>query len=263
MSSVANPPPRFRALTRAISPRIVECELTHLDRTPIDVVVARAQHAEYTRALLALDCVVQEVEPAPDHPDSVFIEDTAVVFDEIAVITRPGAASRRGETAAVERVLASLRPLAHITAPGTLDGGDVFVVGKRVFAGRTGRTNDEGIAQLRAALARHGYTVEALDVTGCLHLKTAVTALDDRTVLHNPQWIDRNALTGLDLVEVDPAEPMGANIVRVGDALLYGASYPRTRARLAVRGYRPVCVDASELAKAEGAVTCCSLVLRA
>jgi dimethylargininase len=139
----------------------------------------------------------------------------------------------------------------------------VFVIGKRVFAGRTGRTNDEGIAQLRAALAPHGYTVEAVDVTGCLHLKTAATAVDDRTVLVNPQWIDRRALAGLDVIEVDPAEPMGANIVRVGESLLYGASYPRTRARLEARGYRPVCVDASELAKAEGAVTCCSLVLRA
>lgn len=263
MSPAAAPSAKYRAFTRAISPRIVECELTHLERTPIDVANARAQHAEYTRTLVALGCTVQEVEAAPDHPDSVFIEDTAVVFDEIAVITRPGAESRRGETAAVERALAPLRPLALITAPGTLDGGDVFVVGKRVFAGRTGRTNDEGIAQLRAALAPHGYTVEALDVTGCLHLKTAVTAVDDRTVLVNPQWIDRRALAGLDVIEVDPAEPMGANIVRVGEALLYGASYPRTRARLEARGYRPVCVDASELAKAEGAVTCCSLVLRA
>jgi dimethylargininase len=253
----------FRALTRAISPRMVECELTHLERFPIDVAAARAQHAEYARALAALGCAVEEVEPAPDFPDSVFIEDTAVVFDELAVITRPGAESRRGETAAVERALAPLRPIVRIEAPATLDGGDVLVVGRRVFVGRTGRTNDEGVVQLRAALAPHGYTVEAIAVTGCLHLKTAVTAVDDRTVLLNPAWIDPRALGGLDCIEVDPAEPMGANVVRVGDALLYGASYPRTRARLEARGYRPVCVDASELAKAEGAVTCCSLVLSA
>ncbi len=261
--ALSGPPGRWRAFTRAISPRIVECELTHLARTPIDLAIAGVQHAEYVRALVALGCSVQEVEPAPDYPDSVFIEDVAVVFDEIAVITRPGAESRRGETAAVERVLAPLRPLAHITAPGTLDGGDVFVVGKRVFAGRTGRTNDEGIAQLRAALAGHGYTVEAVAVTGCLHLKSAVTTVDDQTVLVNPQWIDQATLSGLDVIEVDPTEPMGANIVRVGAALLYGASYPRTRARLEALGYSPVCVDASELAKAEGAVTCCSLLLRA
>lgn len=263
MSATVPTTPRFRALTRAISPRIVECELTHLERIPIDVAAARAQHAAYARALAALGCAVEEVEPAPDHPDSVFIEDTAVVFDELAVITRPGAASRRGETAAVERALVPWRPIVRIEAPATLDGGDVLVVGKRVFVGRTGRTNEAGVAQLRAVLAPHGYTVEAIEVTGCLHLKTAVTAVDDRTVLLNPAWIDARALGGLDRIEVDPAEPMGANVVRVGDALLYGAAYPRTRARLEARGYRPVCVDASELAKAEGAVTCCSLVLRA
>lgn len=255
--------PRFRAFTRAISPRIRECELTHLERDPIDIAAARAQHAEYAQALAALGCAVEEVEPAPDHPDSVFIEDTAVVFDELAVITRPGAESRRGETVAVERALAPLRPIVRIEAPATLDGGDVLVVGKRVFVGRTGRTNGVGVVQLRTALAPHGYTVEAIDITGCLHLKTAVTAVDDHTVLLNPMWIDARALAGFDRIEVDPAEPMGANVVRVGDALLYGASYPRTRARLEANGYRPVCVDASELAKAEGAVTCCSLVLRA
>lgn len=263
MSATVPTTPRFRALTRAISPRIVECELTHLDRIPIDVAAARAQHTAYARALIALGCAVDEVEPAPDHPDSVFIEDTAVVFDELAVITRPGAASRRGETAAVEHALAPLRPIVRIEAPATLDGGDVLVVGKRVFVGRTGRTNEGGVVQLRAALAPYGYTVEAIEVTGCLHLKTAVTAVDDCTVLLNPAWIDAGALGGLDRIEVDPAEPMGANVVRVGDALLYGAAYPRTRARLEARGYRPLCVDASELAKAEGAVTCCSLVLRA
>lgn len=252
---------KFLALTRAISPRLAEGELTHLERSPIDIETARAQHAAYARALATLGCEVREVDAAPEYPDSVFIEDIAVVFDEIAVITRPGAESRRGETAAVERALAPLRSVAHITAPGTLDGGDVLVVGKRVFVGRTGRTNDEGIAQLLGVLAPFGYTVEAVEVTGCLHLKTAVTALDDHTVLVNPAWIGVEALAGLARVEVDPAEPMGANVVRVGDALLYGAAYPRTFARLVARGYTPLCVDASEVAKAEGAVTCCSLII--
>ena len=251
------------ALTRALSPRIVECELTHLDRDPIDVARAEAQHAAYEAALRTLGCEVRRVEPAPDHPDSVFIEDTAVVLDEVAVITRPGAESRRGETAAVVRALAPLRPLAHIVAPGCVDGGDVLVVGTGILIGRTGRTNDEGIAQFRAAVAPHGYTVRAVDVTGCLHLKTAVTALDDRTVLYNPAWVSLEALGPFEGIPVDPSEPMGANVVRLSDgALLYGASYPRTRARLEARGFRVATVDASELAKAEGAVTCCSLVLR-
>ncbi len=261
MRDPTSPSKGFRALTRAISPRISEGELTHLERNPIDVDAARVQHADYSRALELLGCEVHEVDAAPEYPDSVFIEDTAVVFNEIAVITRLGAESRRGEIPAVERALAPLRPLAHITAPGTLDGGDVLVVGKRVFVGRTGRTNDEGITQLRAVLTPFGYSVEAVDVTGCLHLKTAVTALDDHTVLVNPAWIGADALAGLNRVEVDAAEPMGANIVRVGSGLLYGAAYPKTLARLHARGYTPVCVDASEVAKAEGAVTCCSLIV--
>lgn len=255
--------PARLAFTRAISPRLAECELTHLDRTPISVARAGAQHEAYEAALRALGCEVRRVEAAPDLADSVFIEDTAVVLDEVAVITRPGAESRREETVAVERALAPLRPLVRIVAPGTLDGGDVLVVGRRVFVGRTGRTNDAGIAQLRAALAPHGYTTTAVDVTGCLHLKTAVTALDDATVLVNPAWVDPGAFAPAAAVEVDPSEPMGANVVRIGDALLYGGAYPRTLARLRARGHAVTTVDASELAKAEGAVTCCSLVLRA
>lgn len=251
------------AFTRAISPRLAECELTHLDREPISVARAEAQHRAYEAALRTLGCDVRRVEPAPQHPDSVFIEDTAVVFDEVAVITRPGAESRRAETEAVERALAPLRPLARITAPGTLDGGDVLVAGHRVFVGRTGRTNDEGITQLRTALAPHGYTVQAVAVTGCLHLKTAVTALDDRTVLVNPAWVDPGAFAPLAVVEVDRAEPMGANVLRIGDDLVHGDAFPRTVARLRSLGHRVTTVDASELAKAEGAVTCCSLVMRA
>jgi len=255
--------PPFIALTRDVSPRIVECELTHLARTPIDLAAARIQHAGYERLLGVLGCDVRRVAPAPEHPDAVFIEDAAVVVDEVAVITRPGAASRRGETAGVEAALAGLRPLARIEAPGTLDGGDVLLVGRRVFVGRTARTNEAGIAQLRAILAPHGYLVEGVAVTGCLHLKTAVTALDDATVLVNPAWVDPAAFAPLAAVAVDPAEPMAANVLRIGDALLYAEAYPRTRALLEARGYRLHLVDASELAKAEGAVTCCSLILRA
>lgn len=250
------------ALTRAISPRLVECELTHLARAPISVARAEAQHAAYEAALRALGCEVRRVAPAPDHPDSVFIEDTAVVLDELAVVARPGAASRRAETDAVERALAPLRPLARITAPGTVDGGDVLVVGRRIWIGLTGRTNAEGIAQFRDAVAPHGYRVDAVPVSGCLHLKTAVTAVDDRAVLVNPAWVDPAAFAPLTVLTVDPAEPMGANVLRVGDALLYADAYPRTLQRLRAHGASVTTVDASELAKAEGAVTCCSLVMR-
>ncbi len=250
------------ALTREVPTRIVECELTHLARTPIDVERARAQHAQLEDALGRLGARVERVSPAPDHPDSVFIEDVAVVVDDLAVITRPGAESRRGEVPAVEAVLATRRPIARIVAPGTLDGGDVIVAGRRVFAGRTGRTNDDGIGQLRAHLAPYGFRTDAVDVTGCLHLKSAATAVADETVLVNPAWVDPAAFAPLRVITVDPAEPAAANIVRVGDALLYADAYPRTLKRLREAGFHPALVDASELAKAEGAVTCCSVLVR-
>jgi dimethylargininase len=251
------------AFTRDVSPSISHCELTHVARTPIDVAVARVQHLAYEALLASLGCEVRRVEPAPAHPDAVFIEDTAVVLDEIAVITNPGAVMRRGEVVAVAEALASLRPLARIESPATLDGGDVLVIGRTVYAGATGRTNATGIAQLQAVLAPFGYAVRAVPVTDCLHLKTAVTAVDDSTVLLNPDWVSAATFSGYRVLEVDRTEPMAANVLRIGNALVYGASFPRTLERLHSAGFHPATVDASELAKAEGAVTCCSLVLRA
>lgn len=250
------------ALTRAVSPSIVDCEITHIDRTPIDAARAARQHLEYEQALRTLGCDVRHIAPAPELPDAVFVEDTAVVLDEVAIITRPGAESRRGETAGVVASLESLRPLVFIDAPGTVDGGDVLVVAHRIFVGCTDRTNDAGIAQLAALTAPHGYDVIPVQVRGCLHLKTAVTALDDHTVLINPQWVDAEALAPLAAVAVHADEPMGANVVRLDEVLLCADSYPRTLEQLRARGYRVVTVAADELAKAEGAVTCCSLLLR-
>jgi len=255
-------PPSWIALTREVSPTIAQCELTHLARAPIDVERARTQHLAYEALLGALGCTVRRVTAAPDHPDAVFIEDMAVVLDELAVITRPGAESRRAETVAVEAALHGLRPMVRIAPPGTLDGGDVLVVGRQVFVGRTGRTNDEGIAQLRVFLAPLGYVVEAIGVTGCLHLKSAVTAVDFDTVLLNPEWVSPADFAMFRAEAVDPGEPMGANVLRIGDQLVYGDSCPRTQRRLERLGYALHTVDASELAKAEGAVTCCSLVLK-
>jgi dimethylargininase len=256
-------PSGWIALTREVSPTIVECELTHLARTPIRVDVARAQHRGYERLLASLGCDLRRVEPAPSHPDSVFIEDTAVVFDELAVIARPGAKSRRAEVTAVASVLATLRPLVRVEAPATLDGGDVLVIGRSVYVGRTARTGDEGIAQLQGLTASYGYTVHAVTVTDCLHLKSAVTALAGDTVLLNPAWVDPAFFSGYRVITVAPDEPSGANVLRVGDALVYDAAHPHTRERIEQAGFTVHTVDASELAKAEGAVTCCSLLVRA
>lgn len=253
---------RLCAITRDVSPSIVDCELTHLAREPIDVERARAQHGEYERALERLGCTVARLPAGADLSDSVFIEDIAVVFDELAVVTRPGAVSRRAEIPDVAAAVSRHRPVVHIAAPGTIDGGDVLAVGRSVFVGRTSRTNDVGIDQLRTVLAPYGYRVRPATVRGCLHLKTAITAIDDRTLLANRRWILEEEFADFDLVDVDTAEPMGANIVRVGPNLLYAAAFPRTLDLLQGRGYVAVTVDVSEIAKAEGAVTCCSLIFQ-
>lgn len=249
------------ALTRDISPALAQCELTHLERTPIDLEVARAQHDAYERSLAAAECVVQRLETNADMPDSVFIEDIAVVFDEIAVITRPGASSRRAETAAVGEAVSRHRPVRHIEAPGTLDGGDVLRVGRTVFVGCSGRTNSAGIGQLRCALRPLGYDVREVDVRGCLHLKSAITAASDDLLLVNHAWIPNADLTGFEVLEVHPEEQYGANLLRLADRVIHAEAFPRTRERLEQCGLRVESVDLSELAKAEGAVTCCSILI--
>jgi dimethylargininase len=249
------------ALTREVSASIARCELTHLARTPIDLDAARAQHAAYERALADAGYRVERLPASDDLPDSVFIEDIAVVVDELAVITNPGAAARRREIPAVADALRRYRTLVAIEAPGTLDGGDVLIVGRRVFVGISSRTNRDGVAQLRTALAPHGYTIDEVTVSGCLHLKSAVTAAADNVIVVNPAWIPRNAFAGFERIDIDPREPMAANVVRLADRLVAAAAFPRTAERLAARGHRVVTVDASELAKAEGAVTCCSVLI--
>jgi dimethylargininase len=248
------------ALTRAVPPSMTACELTHLERQPIDVEVATAQHAHYEAVLRSLGVRVERVDAAPDHCDSVFIEDTAVVFDEIAVLTRPGAASRRAEVDAVAAAMGRFRPLHAIAAPGTLDGGDVLIAGRQVFVGISGRTNDDAVAQLRRLLEPLDYIVHAVPVRQCLHLKSAATAASDTLLVINPASIDVARFGPLELLEVDPSEPAGANVLRVGETIVCPDSAPRTRARLEARGFRTMAVDASELAKAEGALTCCSLL---
>jgi dimethylargininase len=251
------------ALTRPVSPAIARCELTHLDRQPIALEIARAQHAAYEGALAEAGCRVERLETGRDMPDSVFIEDTAIVFDEIAMITRPGAASRRVETAGVAAALGRYRPLHAIAAPGTMDGGDVLVVGRHVFVGRSRRTTEAAIAALGRAIAPFAYDVTPVDVHGCLHLKSAVTRVAEDVLLMNRAWLPAAPFARFDAVDVDPSEPAAANGLLVGGRVIYPAAFPRTRERLARRGITTVAVEMSELAKAEGAVTCCCLLFAA
>ena len=250
------------AITRDVSPALAACELTHLERAPIDIAKARAQHRAYTGLLARLGCRLIELQAEPDLPDSVFVEDTAVVLDEIAVITRPGAASRRAECLSIAIVLSDHRPLVKLEKPATLDGGDVMLVGRTLWVGLSGRTNWSGVGQLREIAGRHGHQVRPVEPSGCLHLKSAVSLVAPDVLLLNPQWVDPGLFAGHDVVSVDPGEPHAANALRLGDGVIHPACFPRTRARLEARGIAVHPVDVSELQKAEGAVTCCSLVFR-
>lgn len=250
------------ALTRPIPASINDCEVSFIGRERIDLTLARAQHAAYERALEGAGCKVVHL-PAEDAlPDSVFIEDTAVVFDELAVVTHPGAPSRRPEVTGVASALAKWRTVHRLEAPATLDGGDVLVIGKTVYVGATARTNRAGIEQFAAILEPHGYTVRAVPVDRCLHLKSAVTQVADGTVLLNPALVDESHFRGFRILHVDSQEPDAANARLIGASLIYGASYPLTQARLESAGIPVTPVDVTEIAKAEGAVTCCSLIFR-
>jgi dimethylargininase len=261
------------ALVRDVSPSLERCELSFQRRVSIDLEQARAQHRAYVETLSALGCKVEILPTLPENPDAVFVEDTAVVVDELAVITRPGAESRRAEVDSSAAALARHRKLAYIEAPGTLDGGDVLVVGRSVYVGLSARSNHAGIAQLRVHLEPFGYRVEPVELKGCLHLKTAATQVGmlksaaaevaPGLLLINPAWVDKTAFRDVAFIEVDPAEPFAANAVCVGEALVYPASFPRTRERLEQQGLDVHVVDMSETEKAEGGVTCCSILLRA
>ncbi len=250
-----------RALTRPVPDSIRDCVLTHIQRTAIDLTRARVQHAAYEHALNQLGCVVESVPVATDMPDSVFIEDTAVVFDELAVIARPAVPSRQRETDAVAAVLARYRRLASIIAPATLDGGDVLRVGRDVYVGVSGRTNGEGVRQLAGLLKPYGYQVIGVETRGCLHLKSAVTCASDDLLVLNPQWVDARQFAGLKWIVVDPSEPSAANVLYADDVVLCAANAPRTRSRIESCGLEVKSVDLSELAKAEGAVTCCCVIV--
>ncbi|MEW2544509.1 dimethylargininase [Streptomyces sp. NPDC047002] len=253
--------PSRKALIRQPSSRLDEGLVTHLERTPVDAVLALRQWEGYVGALADHGWETIEVAPADDCPDGVFVEDTVVMFRNVALITRPGAASRRPETAAVEEELARLGCSVNwVWEPGTLDGGDVLKVGDTVYVGQGGRTNATGVAQLRAAFEPLGARVVAVPVSRVLHLKSAVTALPDGTVLGHPPLVDVPTLFPRFL---PVPEPSGAHVVVLGGGrLLMAASAPKTAELLAGLGYEPVLVEIGEFEKLEGCVTCLSVRLR-
>jgi dimethylargininase len=248
------------AITRAVSPRFADCELTFLARQEIDLAKAIEQHLDYEEWLARLGVRVMRLPAEPDLPDSVFVEDTAVVLDELAVITRPGATSRRAETEVVAGALSEHRPLRFIQAPATLEGGDVLRVDRALYVGLSPRTNRAGVDQLRAIVGPHGYRVEAIEVTGCLHLKTACAYPGRRTILANRNWINVQPLAEFTLIDIPEDEPWAANTLTIGETVLAPDGFPRTRALLEAAVFETQTIDISELQKAEAGLTCLSVI---
>jgi dimethylargininase len=248
------------AVTRAVSPTLGNCELTHRARDPIDVAKAESEHAAYEDTLRSLGVTVVRAPAEPTLPDAVFVEDAAIVLDEVAVITRPGAVSRRPETESLASVLARYRPLVQIEAPGAIDGGDVMLIDRTLYVGLSSRTNREAIAQLATVLEEWDYEVNPVPVTGCLHLKSAVTQVGDTLLLLNERWVRPDCFGPMQRVMVAPEEPDAANALWINGAAVYPMHHPRTAERLDRAGVRVVPVPGAELAKAEGGVTCCSVV---
>ena len=259
-----------RALVRMPARSLIDaCELTHIERQPIDGAHILQEHQHYQDTLRALGLTVTCLPAIEAHPDSVFMEDAAVVLDELLVLTRP-TTSREAEP---EHLLVDAgdlrRPVARIVAPGRLEGGDVLRIGRHLMVGLTTRSNAEGVNQLRRLVEPFGYTVSAWEVGRSLHFKTACTALDDGCLLLNPDWVDATALAarGFEIVTVDPSEPFGANVLRIDGRLVVNASFPATRQRIeqawARRGHDLSTLHATPLAefgKAEAGLTCMSLV---
>jgi dimethylargininase len=251
------------AITRKVSSALANCELSFIDRRPIDMQKARAQHHAYEALLASLGARVISLPEEPDLPDSMFVEDPAILLDEVAVICPLGTESRRKESPTIASELEKFRKLAYIKLPGTLEGGDVLRVGKKVFVGITARSNPEGIRQLAVILEHYGYDLTGVPVTGCLHLKSAVTYLGRNTLLGNRACFDWKRLEGFEWVDVDPAESHAGNALAIGDAVIFPASFPKTREKIEARGFKVHSLDISELQKAESGLTCSSLLFEA
>lgn len=250
------------ALTHKVSPKINECELTFKKRENIDYELAAWQHRNYCQTLRSAGLDVMELDVNSDYPDSVFIEDTAVVMDELAIIARPGVQNRCGETAGIEPELRKYRIIKKIKAPGTLEGGDVMMMNRDIFIGITSRTNLAGIEQFRKFVMPFGYRVHAVEVNHCLHLKSACTPLDEKTILANTRLISRVSFNGYKIIPVSKDEPAAANCLNLNQTIYLAANFPKTVDILRSHGYTVETIDISELRKAEGALTCSSIIFK-
>jgi dimethylargininase len=248
-----------RAFTRAVSPRLAECQLTHLPRTPIDAARAATQHAAYEAALSDAGYEIVRLPELADDPDAVFVEDTALILGDHAVITRPGAASRADEVHSTADGLAGRFEL-HRIERGHVDGGDVLRIGRKIYVGLSTRTDAEGIEALRELASPLGYDVTRAELRDCLHLKTGATFAGDSVLLFDERCVDPAQFEGVEVLAVHPDEPAAANCVRAGNVLILPSGNPKTADLLRKRGFSVVEIDVSELQKAESGVTCMSLI---
>lgn len=249
------------ALTRRPSCSLVNCEVGHVPREVIDLPLAFQQHEAYCQALRQLGVAVEVLPPEEAFPDSVFVEDNAIILDELAVVTSMGIPSRQGESALLLPVLGRYRRLATIAPPATIEGGDVLRMGNTLYVGESTRTNRAGVETLQSIVESLGYTVTSVGIQACLHLKTACTSLDDETLLVNPAWIDSHALRWFRLLHVPAEEPFGANVLRLPGGVLVQASSPLTRDAIESQGFAATCVEMGEFAKADAGLTCLSLLI--
>jgi dimethylargininase len=248
------------AITRAVSASLADCELTFLARQKIDVAKAIEQHRGYEECLERLGVRVIRLPAEPDLPDSVFVEDAAIVLDELAVITRPSIINRQAETESAADALSEFRPLKIIQTPATIEGGDVMRIDRTLYTGLSARTNLEGLSQLREIVEPYNYRVETIETDGCLHLKTGCMYLGHQTILANRNWINVQPLAGFDLIDVSKDEPWAANTLTIGDKVMTPSSFPKTRGLIEERGFKTLMIDISELQKAEAGLTCLSLI---
>jgi dimethylargininase len=250
----------WKAITREVSPALNRCELTHLERQPIDIGRAVEEHHAYQDCLRELGLDVTTLPAEPDYPDAIFVEDPVVVLDEVAIIARMGAESRRGEAESLARALAPYRGLRRMSEPATLDGGDVLRAGRTLYVGLSQRTNAAGIRQLAAEAEPFGYRVCPAAVQGCLHLKSGASWLGDDTVLIHRPWIDAEAFHGLRLIDVPEGEEAAGNVLLHENTVLLAKGFPRLADSIAALGREVRTLDITELMKAESGLTCSSLI---
>jgi dimethylargininase len=251
------------AITRGVSPCLGDCELSFLLRQQIDIAKAMQQHQAYEQRLGELGVRVVSLAVEPELPDAVFVEDPAVVVDEVAVITSMGTDKRQQEVDSVAAALSSFRPLKFLNYPARLEGGDVLRIDRTLYVGASSRTNRAGIDQLREILLTYDYQIRPVDVKECLHLKSGCSYLGRNTILANRSWVDITPIEGCNVIDIPPAEPWAANALVIGDVVLLPSCFPQTRALLEKCDFHVRTLEVSELMKAEAGLTCMSIIFNA